>query len=94
MENKEGIVEKLIELQDLTNKIIDKLQYEKGAFNEAINWGNLKCIETNFCINQRGFEYYIVSISEASPDVIMFKNEVYSRLIAIWNKPLVIQTEW
>jgi len=94
MKNKKEIVEKLIELQNLTNKIIDKLQCYKNTINEDINWGNLKCIEANFCINQRGFEYYIVSISEASPDAKMFQEEVYSRLLAIWNEPVIVQIEW
>ena len=92
MEDK--IVEKLKKLQDLTNKIIDELQEEKDAFNEAINWGNLKCVGASYVIDQERDEYYQVWISEASPDVVVFKNEVYSRLIAIWNEPLVIQTEW
>jgi len=94
MENKKEIVEKLKELQDITDKIIEELQKEKNAFNEAINWGDLSCKEASFCINQNGFEYYDVLICEASPDAIKFQNEVYDRLLAIWNIPVIVQTEW
>jgi len=94
MEDKKEIVGKLIKLQDLTNKIIDELQKEKDAFHEAINWGDLSCTEASFCINQQGFEYYTVLICEASPDATMFQNEIYNRLVTIWNEPVIVQTEW
>ena len=93
-ESKKEIIKKLIELQKLTNQIIDDLQKEKDTFHEAINWGNLNCIEASYTIDQDGYEYYCVIIQEASPDAMMFGNEIYNRLTKIWNKPIAIQTEW
>ena len=93
MKNKK-IIKKLKKLQGLTNKIIDELQKKRDTFNEAINWGDLSCTEASFCINQQGFEYYTVLICEASPDATMFQDEIYNRLVTIWNEPVIVQTEW
>ena len=94
MEDKKEIIKKLIKLQDLTNKIIDELQKEKDAFHEAINWGNLYCIEASFCINQEGFEYYNVLIHEASPSAMMFRDEISGRLMKNLHEVVMVQTEW
>ena len=78
MKNKK-IIKKLKKLQDLTNKIIDELQKKKDTFDEAINWGDLSCVEASYIIDQNGCEYYQVLICEASPDATMFKDEIYKR---------------
>ena len=58
------------ELQTLIGLANDACQ---AAFNndvcreDAVNWGDLGCIEAQFCANEEGATWYHVLIEEASP---------------------------
>ena len=64
---------KAIVLMSLTDAAIAEAAVHKTRFkNEAINWGDLRCVEARHYLNHRGEAGWQVTIEEAAPGGSLF----------------------
>lgn len=66
----------------------------RGLIDEAINWGDLRCVDARYYVSVSGEEGYEVLIEEASPDCPEFCRFVYDRLEQHGFKGVEVRTEW
>jgi len=79
------------------NRILKEAHKQKDKFPGAINWGNLKCVGTRYCMDEIGKETYLVLIEEASPDNSDLQEFVKEQLALIFNlskDTFECRTEW
>jgi len=58
-------------LKSLANKGLVAARLRRDHFTEAINWGDLRCVEVGYTVTLEG-EYYQVLIEEANPSCPKF----------------------
>ena len=93
METKE-IIKKLKEYQVICNDAIDKAREAK--IQDAVNWSDLLCYETLYCLSADGDYSYQFIISEASPDCNAFSDFIADYILdrVPERTPIKIITEW
>ena len=85
------------ELQTLIGLANDACQ---AAFNnekcreDAVNWGDLGCIEAQFCADEHGNTWYHVLIEEAFPSADNLRNFVMEYLAAAEYAGVEVETAW
>ena len=85
------------ELQTLIGLANDACQ---AAFNnekcreDAVNWGDLGCIEARLCADEEGNTWYHVLIEEASPGCHALCSYVQQYLESVGLVDVEIVTEW
>ena len=67
--------QRLQHLRRLTNEALHAA--EAAGIADAVNWGDLSCVEAALVLTDEGRSYYRVMIEEASPDA--YKLGVYVR---------------
>lgn len=67
--------QRLQHLRRLANDALDAA--EAAGIEDAVNWGDLSCVEAALVLTDEGRSYYRVMIEEASPDA--YKLGVYVR---------------
>lgn len=82
----------LQEVQNEINTFLAKLNPKD--FDEAINWGNLSCIEVCKCKNQDGDINYKILIEEADPSCIDFIDEIQRYLYRVYQILFEVRLEW
>ena len=61
---------------------------------EAINWGDLKCCQAEYCEDDEGSELYRVWIEEASPTCSEFQKFIAAELAREGYPNIEVYTEW
>lgn len=95
--NKESV--HTIGLENLYNTANDAVRLahtHKQEIKDAVNWGDLHCVDTKISINRGGEVEYIVEIEEAAPysnDLIAFVLD-YLKDHGCENIPIRVTTEW
>ena len=85
------------ELQTLISLVKDACQ---AAFNnetcreDAVNWGDLGCIEARLCADEHGNTWYHVLIEEAFPSADNLRNFVMEYLAAAEYAGVEVETAW
>lgn len=52
-----------------------------GCFpREAVNWGDLHCVDVRQVVEADGFTYWLVNIEEVSPDAYELRQAIETRL--------------
>jgi hypothetical protein len=64
----------------------------KGFPDEAINWGDLRCVEARQYVGTDPAWHVI--IEEAAPDSSMFRREIESHLLQTHGIRAEVSTEW
>ena len=82
-------------LMDQLNYLLVKAKEDKDI-QGAINWADLQCCETYYCINNDGLSFYCADIEELSPEnralEEYLENEMYSQFG--FNRELRLNFEW
>ncbi len=87
-----GIVERLQVLKQTTDEILDRCK--PGDFNEAINWGDLKCFGAYYRVDLEGDESWQVVIDECSPDCELLPAHVSHSLETLGFSAVEVRCEW
>lgn len=83
--------ENLDRLKEETNAI---LADACGQVDDAVNWGDLRCIDAQHVITADGEEYDRVIISEAAPDAVRLHGFVRRQLEERGFGGVEVSTEW
>lgn len=86
--------QRLKELREATDECIEMARESRDTFDEAINWGDLGCVEASKVITDKGTERYVVLIEEASPDCIDFQEFISFELGLKGFDKVEVRTEW
>ena len=54
-------------LKHVANTGCEKAKGIKECFDEAVNWGDLGCVEARYVVNELGEEHFHVIVEEADP---------------------------
>lgn len=88
----------LKKLKEDTNRALEIVS-EGEEHYEAVNYGDLRCSETRYIINDEGETYYEVIIDEASPVAYEFRRAVCDVLFDVLGYDITkdtieVITEW
>ena len=81
-------------LKIATEKAIAKAKDRVELRREAINWGDLKCCQAEYCEDDEGFEIYRVWVEEASPTCSEFQKFIAAELAREGYPNIEVYTEW
>lgn len=85
-------------LKAATDGVIAKAQEipagDRAWLNEAINWGNLHCIESQMVISSEGYKNYRVIVEEASPGCIPLQEFIKAHLRSAGFQNVEVRTKW
>ena len=81
----------LEELVRATNEVIAELE---GKVDDAVNWGDLTCIDAWLCLGRGGDRWYAVCITEADPCATRFQECVRQKLAERGYENVEVYTEW
>jgi hypothetical protein len=70
------------------------MECDPDAFHEPINWGDLRCVSVEYCVNDSGDAHYLVLIEEAAPECVEFRSFVEQRLYECGYTDISLRTEW
>lgn len=85
----------LKKLKEAASAACEKAYEKRSEFcNEAINWGDLKCICAEYCVSDEGSQYHRVIIDEAAPDCSRFQGYIYDCLHESGFPDVQVFTEW
>lgn len=91
----------MIDLKKLKEDTNKALEMVSGAeeYYEDVNYGDLRCSEVRYILNDDGEEYYEVIIDEVSPTAYEFRKAVYDVLFDVLGYDVVkntieVITEW
>lgn len=93
MKSKLETVEYLERLRDATDLAIKEIA-DSGGCGGAVNWGDLRCTEARYVIDELGLEFYEVHIEEASAEADEFQRLVFSKLEKAGWREVIVITEW
>lgn len=82
----------LIKLHMDTNAILGAL--DRSSIDDAVNWGDLSCVEAARVSDQDGYSYLQVRISEAAPDADKLSEAVREKLAEKGWDDVTVLTEW
>jgi hypothetical protein len=85
--------DELGKLKQATNDAIGVMQ-PSGFSDEAINWGDLGCVESSYVLNDSGENYCEVLIEEAAPDCAEFQAAIQLELGKRGWPYVRVRTEW
>ena len=80
-----------VNIKQLVNTLIKEAYENRHNFNEAINWGDLKCIEVTPYSLEEG--YYII-IDEAAPECPEFQQWIENEMWERHSIDVAVSTEW
>jgi hypothetical protein len=83
----------LDEIKAKVNALIQEAALDKEDFPEAINWGDLKCIDVvpySYSLD----EGYYITIDEASPDCPIFQKWIANEMYLRHDINVTVETEW
>ena len=88
----------LKKLKEDTNKALEIVSGAEEHY-EDVNYGDLRCSETRYIVNDDGEEYYEVIIDEVSPCAYEFRNAVRDVLFDVLGYDITkdeieVITEW
>lgn len=83
---------RLQHLRRLTNDALDAA--EAAGIEDAVNWGDLSCVEAALVLTDEGRSYYRVMIEEASPDAYHLGVYVRNWLAKHGWTDVEVLTEW
>ncbi len=81
-------------LLDATNQAIETARTQVRDFDEAINWGDLRCVTAEYSVDQDGCGTFKTMIEEAAPDCPVFHDFIQERLMAAGFPDVLVTTEW
>ncbi len=84
----------LKELKEIVNHLLEEHNLKEFAKEDAINWGDLKCVESCYIVNDEDKKYFSVLIEEASPDCCKLTEYLTKRLVELGYNKVEIRTEW
>lgn len=84
--------EKLKAIRDATNQIIAGCL--PSDFHDAINWGDIRCVNVLFYTDVHGDTGYQVVIEEAAPDSSTFQNYIAGKLGVAGFPNIEVRCEW
>lgn len=84
----------LKELKKAANYACEKAIDNRTEIGGAVNWGDLKCISAEYCIDDCENESYKVIIDEADPGCWALKDFISKILCDSGFKKVEVVTEW
>lgn len=84
-------IERLSRLSEATDALLAEA---RGVVDDAVNWGDLRCIDAQHVITVDGEEYDRVIISEAAPDAVHLHQFIRNGLTDRGFGGVEISTEW
>ena len=84
--------QRLQHLRRLTNEALHAA--EAAGIADAVNWGDLSCVEAALVLTDEGSRYYWVIIEEAPPDAHNLVTYVEDWLAKRGWTDVVVLTEW
>jgi hypothetical protein len=94
--NENEVVKTLKELQSATETLLGNAAEFKDRFRkDAINWGDLHCRETYYCISDEGEDSFQVWVSECDPGAGELKRYLVENLqVHYEDTDITVITEW
>ena len=88
--------EQLKALKAATDAILDAASKEppREWAGQAINWGDLSCVEAVWVRTDEGLEQARILIEEVDDCAIAFQDDVAKRLTLVGWPDVVVQTSW
>ena len=65
----------------------------RGLSDDAVNWGDLSCVQARLCLTDTGEMTYVVYLEEAAPDATCLREFVRKQLKEKFGD-VEVQTEW
>jgi hypothetical protein len=85
-------VKKLSEIMGIINELINEAKTNLEDFSgEAINWGDLQCVEI---LGRDDSGAYVALIEEASPDSSEFQQWIENAMHERFSIDVSVKTEW
>ncbi|MEO5366025.1 MAG: hypothetical protein H7831_06670 [Magnetococcus sp. WYHC-3] len=78
-------------------RILEEAARNQSRFDgDAINWGHLRVVSCEYCVDEDNYDRYIVTIEEAAPDCPRLRGFVIGQLsrTEFGGKSVSIFTEW
>jgi len=87
--------DRLIELRnDVEVLLLNAQEFKERFKKDAINWGDLHCFATRYCIDNEGEGAYMIEISECDPSCGELKRYIIESLKEKYGDNIEVYTEW